>query len=169
MWDWVEFVGSLLCSERFFSGYSGFNPASRASLKLTVLQANCEVNSSRLLETLKWDQLSLRKRNHKAIFKSLNWLAPVYLHELFSERYTDYDFRDFFRKLNLPKPRTNYLKRSFSYSALLERMKHVVPNNVASVWPGLYTISAESFLFRRVKKGSASRVSGFPLFSKTYL
>ena len=21
---WVEFVGSLLCSERFFSGYSGF-------------------------------------------------------------------------------------------------------------------------------------------------
>ena len=61
-------------------------------------------------------------------------------------------FRDFFRKLNLPKPRTNYLKRSFSYSALLKRMKHVVPNNVASVWPGLYTISAESFLFRRVKK-----------------
>ena len=31
---WVEFVGSLLCSERFFPGYSGFplSPISRASV-----------------------------------------------------------------------------------------------------------------------------------------
>ena len=86
-----------------------------------ILQANCEVNSSLLLETLKWDQLSLRRRKQKAMmmFKSLNGLAPVYLHELFSERDTDYDSRDSFRKLNLPKPRTNYLKRSFSYSGAL--------------------------------------------------
>ena len=48
------------------------------------------------------------------MFKSLNGLDLVYLHELFSERHTDYDLRDSFRKLNLPKPRTNYLKRSFS-------------------------------------------------------
>ena len=47
------------------------------------------------------------------MFKSLNGLAPVYLHELLSERHTDYDLRDSFRKLNLPKPRTDYLKRSF--------------------------------------------------------
>ena len=86
-----------------------------------ILQANCEVNSSLLLETLKWDQLSLRRRKQKAMmmFKSLNGLAPVYLHKLFSERDTDYDLRDSFRKLNLPKPRTNYLKRSFSYSGAL--------------------------------------------------
>ena len=86
-----------------------------------ILQAKCEVNSSLLLETLKWDQLSLRRRKHKAImiFKSLNGLAPVYLHELFSERHTDYELRDSFRKLNLPKPRTNYLKRSFGYSGAL--------------------------------------------------
>ena len=32
---------------------------------------------------------------------------------------TDYDFRNSVRKLNLPKPRTNYLKRSFSYSGAL--------------------------------------------------
>ena len=37
------------------------------------------------------------------MFKSLNGLAPVYLHDLFSERHTDYDMRDSFRKLNLPK------------------------------------------------------------------
>ena len=50
------------------------------------------------------------------MFKSLNGFAPVYLHELCSERHTDYDLRDSFRKLNLPKSRIDYLKRSFSYS-----------------------------------------------------
>ena len=50
-----------------------------------ILQANYEVYSSLLLETLKWHQLSLRRRKQKAImmFKSLNGLAPVYLHDLF--------------------------------------------------------------------------------------
>ena len=45
-----------------------------------ILQANCEVNSNLLLETLKWDQLSLRRRKQKAImiFKSLNGLVPVF-------------------------------------------------------------------------------------------
>ena len=83
-----------------------------------ILQANCEINSSPLLETLEWDQLSLRRRKQKAImmFKSLTGLAPVYLHDLFSERHTDYDLRDSFRQLNLRKPRTDYLKRSFGYS-----------------------------------------------------
>ena len=51
------------------------------------------------------------------MFKSLNGLAPVYLHELFSERRTDYDLRDSFRNLNLPTLRTNYLKRSFLTAA----------------------------------------------------
>ena len=32
---------------------------------------------------------------------------------------TDYDLRDSFRKLNLPKSRTNYLKRCFGYSGAL--------------------------------------------------
>ena len=88
---------------------------------LLIQQVNCEVNSSLLLETLKWDKLSLRRRKQKAImmFKSLNRLAPVYLQDLFSERHTDYDMRDSLRKLNLPKPRTDYLKRSFGYSGAL--------------------------------------------------
>ena len=86
-----------------------------------ILLANCEVSSNLLLETLKWDQLSLKRRKQKAImmFKSLSGLVPVYFHELFSERHTDYDLRDSFRKLNLPKPRTDYLKRSFGYSGAL--------------------------------------------------
>ena len=36
------------------------------------------------------------------MFKSLNGLASMYLHELLSERHTDYDLRDSFSKLNLP-------------------------------------------------------------------
>ena len=61
------------------------------------------------------------------MFKSLNGLAPVYLQDLFSERNTDYDYdydydydlRDSFRKFNLPKPCTDYLKRSFGYNGAL--------------------------------------------------
>ena len=53
------------------------------------------------------------------MFKFLNGLAPVYLQDLFSKRHTDYDMRDSLRKLNLPKPRTDYLKRSFGYSGTL--------------------------------------------------
>ena len=55
-----------------------------------VLQAKYEANSSLLLETLKWNRLSLRRRKQKAaiMFKSLNGLAPVYLRDLFSERHT---------------------------------------------------------------------------------
>ena len=98
-----------------------------------ILQANCEANSSLLLESLKWDQLSLRRRKQKAIimFKSLNELAPVYLHDLFSEQRTDYDLHDSFRKLNLPKPRTDYLKHSFGYSGALLWNSH--PENIRAI------------------------------------
>ena len=60
-----------------------------------------------------------KKAESIMVFKSLNGLAPAYLHELFSERHTDYDLRDSFRKLNLPKPRTDYLKRNFGNTGAL--------------------------------------------------
>ena len=62
------------------------------------------------------------------MLKSLNGLAPVYLHDLYSEQLTDYDLRDSFRKLNLPKPRTEYLKRSFDYSGAL--LWNSLPENI---------------------------------------
>ena len=65
------------------------------------------------------------------MFKSLNGLAPVYLQDLFSERHTDYDMRDSFRKLNLPKPRTDYLKRSFGYSGPL--LWNSLPENIRAI------------------------------------
>ena len=35
---WVEFVGSLLCSERFLSGYSGFPLSSKSTFDLIYSQ-----------------------------------------------------------------------------------------------------------------------------------
>ena len=64
-------------------------------------------------------------------FKSLNGLALVYLQDLFSERHTGYDMRDSLRKLNLPKPRTDYLKRSFGYSGAL--LWNSLPENIRAI------------------------------------
>ena len=102
-------------------------------LGLFCKPSDCEVNSSLLLETLKWDKLSLRRRKQKAImmFKSLNGLAPVYLQDLFSEQHADYDLRDSFRKLNLPKPRTDYLKSSFGYTGAL--LWNSLPENIRAI------------------------------------
>ena len=98
-----------------------------------ILQGNCEVNSNLLLGTLKWDKLSLRRRKQKAIMmlKSLNGIAPVYLQDVFSERHTDYDLNDSLRKLNLPKPRIDYLKRSFGYSGAL--LWNSLPENIRAI------------------------------------
>ena len=46
-------------------------------------------------------------------------LTPVYLQNLFTPRSTEYFIRDLENKLYLAKPRTEYLKRSFSNSGAL--------------------------------------------------
>jgi len=58
-------------------------------------------------------------------------VSPSVLHDLFSGRHTDYDLRDCFRKLNLPKPRTDYLKRSFGYSGAL--LWNSLPENIKAI------------------------------------
>ena len=68
---------------------------------------------------LKWEKLSLRRKKQKALimYKTLNELAPEYLQCLFTQRHVnDYNLRNLEGKLSLPKPNTNYLKRSFCYS-----------------------------------------------------
>ena len=65
------------------------------------------------------------------MFKSLSGLAPVYLHDLFSERHTDYDLSDSFRNLNLPKPSNDYLKCSFGYSGAL--LWNSLPENIRAI------------------------------------
>ena len=53
------------------------------------------------------------------MFKILKGNMPPYLQTLFSIRNTEYHFRNNQFKLNLPKPRTNYLKRSLRYNGAL--------------------------------------------------
>ena len=94
-----------------------------------ITNSSYEVSSSILLEKLHWDNLSLRRKKHKSIlmYKTINKLAPEYLQNLFSIRSTDYNLRNAEMKLNLPKPRTNYLKRSFCYSGA--RLWNTLPNS----------------------------------------
>lgn len=77
------------------------------------------MSAKHLLISLRQDNLTKHRKKPKAIFmfKILNGLAPDYLQDLFSIRTTKYNVRNLEMKLNLPKPNTNYLKRSFSYSA----------------------------------------------------
>ena len=61
------------------------------------------------------------------MFKTMNGLAPDYLQSLFSQRHSVYNLRDSEGKLTLPKPNTNYLKRSFSYSWTMLWNNFVIP------------------------------------------
>ena len=65
------------------------------------------------------------------MFKILNGIAPDYLQDLFSIRTTKYNVRNLEMKLNLPKPTTNYLKKSFSYSAASRW--NSLPNNLRTI------------------------------------
>ena len=65
------------------------------------------------------------------MFTFLNEQAPVYLQNLFHERSTDYDLRYSLHKLALPRPRTNYLERSFSCSSAL--LWNSLPENVRKI------------------------------------
>ena len=59
------------------------------------------------------------KKKAYFMYKCINNLAPAYLCNLFAPRTPNYYFRNMKKKLMLPKPTTDYLKRSFSYSGAL--------------------------------------------------
>ena len=82
-----------------------------------ITQSNYHTSASNLLEELGWDNVSTRWKKQEAIlmFKTLNNRAPEYLRNLFTDRNLHYSLRDTCGKLNLPRPRTDYMKRSFSY------------------------------------------------------
>ena len=75
----------------------------------------------------------IRRKKQKALmmFKCLNRLAPAYLQNFFKKRSTDSNLRNSSGKLKLPKPRTNYLKCSFSYSGAL--LWNSIPENVRTI------------------------------------
>ena len=87
-----------------------------------VMRSSYDTDASVLLDTLRWDNLSLRRQQKFKLglmFKTLKSNAPSYLQNFFSIRETGYNLRDSEMRLNVLKPQTNYLKRSFCYSGAL--------------------------------------------------
>ena len=80
----------------------------RAARVLTY--SNYDADAGYLFELLGWKNLATM------VYKSLHGLAPDYLCSKFERRKTAYNLRDSENKLNVPLPRTNYYKNSFSYS-----------------------------------------------------
>jgi len=81
------------------------------------------------------------------MFKTIRGLSPAYLQNLFRIRSTPYNLKSLEIKLDLPKPRTNYLKRSFGYSgALLRyydslgRFKRKIDRFYNNIQPGFHTV-----------------------------
>ena len=95
-----------------------------------ITRSSYDTNATVLLDTLHLDNLSLRRKKFKAglMFKTLKGDTPTYLQNLFSVRGSEYNLRNFEMKLNLPKPRTNYLKRSFQYSGVV--LWYSLPENI---------------------------------------
>ena len=88
----------------------------RAARVLT--NSNYDADAGHLFELLRWKNLASQQHIQIAtmVYKSLHGLAPDYLCSKFERRETAYNLRDSENKLNVPLPRTNYYKNSFSYS-----------------------------------------------------
>ena len=82
-----------------------------------ITKSSYDTSARILLNSLGWDNLSVRRVKQKAnlMHKCINNLVPGYLSNLFAPRTPNYYFRNEKKKLMLPKPKTDYLKRSFSY------------------------------------------------------
>ena len=86
-----------------------------------ITKSSYDTKSRFLLNLRGWDNLSHRRANQKAnlMYKCDNNLAPAYLFNLFAPRTPNYYFRIVKKKIMLPKPKTDYRKRNFSYSGAL--------------------------------------------------
>ena len=98
-----------------------------------ITESRYDARASDLFSKLGWDNLSIRRKKHKAtlMFKTINELTPPYLHDLFKSRSTGYNLRNSEHTLYVPKPRTNYGKRSFSYSGAM--LWNELPQSVRAV------------------------------------
>ena len=84
--------------------------------------AEYDIRSKDILKNLQLDSLNVRRKKLKCVFlyKVLNGISAPCLRvnlERLSGLARGYDLRDSDTDLKLPKPRTNFLKRSFKYNA----------------------------------------------------
>ena len=85
-----------------------------------LMCANYDYDIDELFRVLGWRKLKYQRFESAAVmmYKSLHGMTPEYLSSRFVFRNdkTSYRSRNTENKLALPQPRTNYLKKSFSYS-----------------------------------------------------
>ena len=85
-----------------------------------LMCANYDTNIDELFRALGWRKLKYQRLESAAImmYKSLHGMTPENLSSRFISRndVTPHRLRNTENKLALPQPRTNYLKKSFSYS-----------------------------------------------------
>ena len=74
-----------------------------------ITKSSYDTSSRFLLNSLGWDNLSVRRAKQKAnlMHKCINNLAPANLCNLFVPRTPNYYFRNAKKKINAPKPRTD--------------------------------------------------------------
>ena len=91
----------------------------RAARVLTY--SSYDASADNLIKILDWKDRACQQQNARAtmVYKCLHGLAPEYLCSKFSKRNSVYSLRDSENKVNVPLPRTKYLKNSFSYSGAI--------------------------------------------------
>lgn len=84
-----------------------------------ITQSDFSIRSHDILKDLGWLDLSTRRSisNLCCVYKCLNNLTPTYLTDTFIQRNDSHRFqlRNHDVNLSLPKPKTDYMKRSFQY------------------------------------------------------
>ena len=104
--------------------------------KLRVITGQSyDIRSTQILESLNWMPIEdiLKKREIIMTFKALTNRLPDYVQNFFTRcENSNYSLRSNNVKLSLPKPRTNFLKRSFSYRAAQgwNELSDEVTNNI---------------------------------------
>jgi hypothetical protein len=106
-----------------------------------ITKNNYETPSSELLGNLGWNKLADERNKQKSLlmFKARHGLVPTYIQNLFHSKENKYDLRKNVNALQIPKPRTEYLKNSFAYSA-------------AVLWNNLPTEAQEAKSVRQFKE-----------------
>ena len=101
-----------------------------------ITHSSYDISSNLLLDQLKWNNLSVNRQKQKAIlmYKTLNGQTPQYLHEMFTSRRCQYPLRNSNGKLFIPKPNTDYLKRSFPYSGAISLSHAMRPDLIRHFW-----------------------------------
>ncbi len=102
-------------------GYHGrrtFKQAAKRAARVIMNFSN-DISGPEAIKALGWESLETRRAKSKAktMYKVLNNLALSSLAELFEHKrnITKYDLRGSSTSLQLPQPKTEKLKKSFSY------------------------------------------------------